>query len=377
MPILPFPERSATKRTWWQRLRQDCPPDTILAAVYQILAESPTIQSVSREDVSHILARYRTHNTIALEAELAGLYRQYLRHCLADRFLTNAEIADLAHLANVLGLSEETVATAREEVARQLYGSESAAAVEDGRVDAVEWEWLSYLRDYVQLPEPVAHSIFADAAERAYRKFLHEAIADRQLSPEEEIQLARIAAGLGVPAPQDSETLRTLERYRLFWRIENMRLPSVEGLVELNEGEARHWEEAGSAEPASAQDFGQAQGESARVSGLSAWFWRSARYRNRGALAPKLDPVTGWIAVTSRRLVFQKAGGQPPELELPLKDLEVEPIADGLWVRAGGASWVFRTEADIEIFHRILGRALRDAQGETGGGSVTRETAAE
>jgi hypothetical protein len=133
--------------------------EDVLIEINNLFAKAVRVRNVSSEDVDRILSRYG----IARGGEMPGqpdrLYRDYLLHCLADRQLTDEELADLEHLRSVLRLDAGTIALVHRRVAREVYSRTVDDVLADAAIDEAEREFLRRLRDHLEIPPGIADNI--------------------------------------------------------------------------------------------------------------------------------------------------------------------------------------------------------------------------
>jgi len=126
-----------------------------------LLAGSPEISAVTADRVAAIATEHGVELS-RLQSQCRDLYRRYLEYCLVDHALSDDEISDLGHLRTILALPDEAASEVHEEVACAVYGAAVDDVLSDHRLDPEEEEFLTRLRDDLDID--------ADAAERALEK---------------------------------------------------------------------------------------------------------------------------------------------------------------------------------------------------------------
>jgi hypothetical protein len=154
----PFRAEGGRLRGLLRRLRRD----PLAAAHHEILSRFARCTGVREVPASEIEAIARRH-AVPLEGELRartiGFYRDFLRHCLADRRLTNEELADLEHLRAALRLDDNLVQLTHRRIAREIYSKSVNEVLTDATIDPDERVFLMRLRDTLGVPETVAENI--------------------------------------------------------------------------------------------------------------------------------------------------------------------------------------------------------------------------
>lgn len=163
----PFVEKRAVRLTVVERLMGRGSIDGAIVAINNLFAKSG-VRAIHAEDVDAVFDRYRITGPDRRARNLERFYREYLVFCLADRRLSDQELADLAHLREILRLDAETVDAIHRNVARQIYLRSVGEVLADGTIDAREREFLAALRDQLGVPDVIAENI-EDMKERQYK----------------------------------------------------------------------------------------------------------------------------------------------------------------------------------------------------------------
>jgi hypothetical protein len=156
-----------------------------------------------------------------------------------------------------------------------------------------------------------------EAKLETFRQVYLEAVADRELTEEEERELAHVRGGLEIPEGEIREELETVERLRTIRRIRGGELPAVEPGVPLPEGERCHF-------------AGPARLLKHKV--LESFQRDRVRYRVRGFVIER----EGTLLLTNRRLLLLHEGSTSIPLRKVL-DLEVDCDRNLLTITKDGA----------------------------------------
>jgi hypothetical protein len=187
-------------------------------------------------------------------------------------------------------------------------------------------------------------------------------VADRRLSPEELHQLTAVAQHLGITPDFDSATEAMLDRYALFWRIENGDLPSVAAEnVSLDGDETCH--------SVTRAERYERRGDAAVPEGegvVSVRIARGVYYRVGSVSDARINRTAlryvdgGRLLVTSRRVRFE---GPEGSVAWSLRDIaSYQVYADGIVLeRRSGPGPTFTLDGDVELAAVILGAALARA----------------
>lgn len=329
------------------------------AAINNLLASRPSVRDVTAAEVAGVAAKHGVRSLVAFAHETKRLYEVYLRHCLADAAFSASEIEDLNHLMHILGLTESGVRHIHVAVGEEIYREAAADAVAGGSLGSGARQRLQQLRAELELDNDTADGILRATFHDLYDAYLQTAISDQRLSPEEDAELARIARNLGFAVDHDGATRSLLDRYRLYWRIDNADLPVRDVSITLQRGEVAHF-----LTPSVLYERKKVTrtvaytGLTVRVPIVAGLSWRA------GAIAPlrltseEVRPVDdGTLHLTSKRLVFV---GTRQTTTIPLnRVLNFTPYDDGLEIsKTSGKNPLIGGVNDAAILHRMLTRCL-------------------
>ena len=352
--------RPAGRRGWIDRLLRRPRADLATRALQHLLSQrDPT--RISPSDISTLLLEYDVAGAEA-RSVLVQMWRQVLEAFLSDDAFSDREIAYLEALREAFGLTEDEVQDSEREVVHPRSAVALQDALADARLRDDERASLARLAQQLRLPESVQAELYQRSTRALMAGLLDRSVADRRLSPEELHQLAAVAQHLGVAPDLDSATEAMLDRYALFWRIENGDLPSVTvENVALDADETCH-----SIAPAERYDRRTDAGGPDAEGIVSVRIARGVYYRvgsvsdagiNR---APLKRVDRGRLVVTSQRVLFE---GPQGSVAWRLRDIaSYQVYADGIALEPrSGPGPSFILEGDVELCAVILGAALARA----------------
>lgn len=324
-----------------------------------LLASSTSVRDVSEADVEDIAETYKTHFTSRFRSELEQLYGDYLEHCLEDRELSSEELDDLQHLKSLFGLQDRTAQTIHETVASILYEESVGEAIADGELEPEERQFLQSLQTRLRLPEEIADRIYQQSAKALLQRRLDQAVADERLSPDEGEEIEAIARSLGLSVTLDEHTSRQLERFRLYWLIENGDVPTIDAGIRLQKSEHCYF--------AAAVDWYEHRkvtkrirysGPTARIRLAKGIYWRAGDIAVQRVSDDVLAHVdAGRAFLTNKRLIFM---GQRKNTNIRLqKILDFTPYGNGVDIQKdSGKSPFLQFDDDIDLFVMILDRMI-------------------
>ena len=359
--VMPFPAiRPARKRSWLDRLLRRPRPDLAIQAMQNLLARRGPA-SVSGTEISNLMLRYGVAGANA-RCLLVEMWQRVLSEFLADNSLSDKEIAYLDSLRTALTLTQGEAGEAERRVIHPRYAMAVGQAMADRFVSAREREQLAKLAAQLRLPPEVERDIYERVARRAVASLVRESVADRRLSPEEREELAHLTRHLGVAVELDHATEAMLDRYALFWSIENGRCPAVEVPITLEKREVCYfcapavwyrplqWRLEG--------DFREGIGSVRVARGV---YYRCGSATDECLTDTKLKEMDrGKLYITSRRVIFEGARGT---IRRGLRSIDAFLVyRDGLVLeKANGRGFHLTVNGDVEMAAVVLGAALSKA----------------
>lgn len=346
----------------WEKLKGQKNERNAVIEINNLLSEKP-IMEVNAEDIQSIMDKYELNlYTDFDDGSMRELYKKYLRFCFDDNHLDANEIIRLKHLKRLLGLTDKAVEIANHQICQEVYERELDAALEDNRLDEKERYFLKQLQNQLQLPQSWVDSIYHHKAQSIIIRFVKGAVADERLSPDEEEELQALISNLDIEPQLDTATQTELAKYRLFWQIENDKLPSIYVPIKLKSEEHCYFlidahtyeerkagkEEASSPSPAlriklSKSNYWHPEQEQAFIAedGL----WKSL--------------TIGKAYITNQRIILREKEQEKSIKLSVVKDFTVYP--NGLLLLREKQKKIFlQTDANTDVFSMILGRVFKD-----------------
>lgn len=328
-----------------------------IIALLDTASQEHLIRRVTEAQIQIIAVTYQVNPYTEFAETLAEFYRDYLQKCLTDKIISDAEAEDLAHLKIVLGLNDRTVEQIHEQVVQSIYHESVNEALADGRLDPQERDFLSKLQHDLRLPDDIANRIYEREAADHLQAFFDDIVSDERLSPEEEQELNAITRSLGVDLDFTESTHSVLNKYRLYWIIENGKLPEIYDVpLNLTPGERCYlavdvnWYER------------ERQSLSERIGNIR--FFK-ADYQPLQGLEEQTEleqwqPIDSGTAYLTNRRIALWGDDTKENIELQ-RVLDVRPFQNGVEVicRTGPSPFI-AFEHGIDIFLVLLGRAIRD-----------------
>jgi tellurite resistance protein len=291
---------------------------------------------------------------------LLSLFRDAVKHFLADDEMNNAEAAYLDRLRLIFGVTNREMDEVQSELVEPRYAAAVENAVADDRLTPVETRRLEDIRRRLGLDERTATAIRQQAAQQRLTDAAARATSDGRLSPDEVTALYAIAAGLGAQLSLDDRSRAAFERMQLLWHIDNGDLPQIHVPINLQKNEACHaqigvvWHETRTRTVRTNYHGGT----------VSIRICKGVRYRVGSVAAQRItreelvEIDRGTMYVTSKRLIFD---GSRKNTTIRLSAiLSFSPCSDGLVLEKATGKPVQLEFAggDAEMFHSILSAAM-------------------
>jgi hypothetical protein len=199
----------ATEPGLADRLLGRKPKENAFIEINNIVASVPAAE-LTRDCIAE---RLEAHGITADEARprLLSLYAQVLRNYIQGGVVTEEAAATLARLRELFGLNGADTGHVLAAIVLPFYERAAVEVLADRKLTDGEREYLETLVERLGIPPHVAREIYDRCARHVYHTALARHAATRRLSPEEEADLARLAADLNVvirPGSHDEAILR-------------------------------------------------------------------------------------------------------------------------------------------------------------------------
>lgn len=331
--------------------------------INNLFADTNHPGSVSPEQLERIAFKYRVRNVFKkFRRDFERLYESYLRHCLIDKRLDETEISELRHLKQLLMLNEMTVQPMHDKACQEIYDQTIKAAIADNRLSPEEREVLRRVESDLRLPEHIATDLFKKNSVQLLNDYVTKAIADQRLSPDEEAEINAIAESLGVNVSYDAKTKIALDKYRLFWLVENGQIPETDTGIKLQSGEKGYFfTHADLYEKRTVARRIRYGGPTARIRIMKGIYYSAGDIGVQKVtedITQKQD--TGKLILTSKRLLFM--GNRKNTVIRLNKIVDLTPYSNGIEVaKETGRNPIYMFDENTDIFAFILSKAIDEA----------------
>ncbi len=353
-----YQEIPLRRRSVLQKLFRQQPDENAVIEINNLLATRP-VSEIRKTDVIAIAAKYKLDLLKTYSQNLEEFYAVYLHNCLKNKHLDAAEIEELDHLRMVLMLSEEKAAEIYDQMVEPIYRNAFTEAVADGELTEEETRSLENLQMRLKLSKDQVSKISENVRGALVRKKFYDAIDDERLSPEEEKELELISKNLGVQLQIDKASREKMERYKLYWAIENGELPVVETGINLQRNESCYfttpvnWLEMRTI--TKRINYG---GPTARIRIMKGVYYRMGSISTHRVTSEEWRHIdNGHLYLTNKRIIFM---GTKKNTNIRLnRILAFTPYSNGIELeKDAGRNPFFGFAGNIELFSMILSRVL-------------------
>ncbi len=323
--------------------------------VNNLLADNKLL-NITQAQVTSIRMKQRPDTINKSEGMMAKFYTAYLRHCIHNKYVTREALAELNHLRHILSLSQAHVREINETVIGATYQKYVDEALLNGPINNEETQRINTDRHDSKLSPGLSARIQQQVKEKYLQNFYNQPNLNESLSPEEEDQLERISRHLNIELGEGDRTKHHLDKYKLYWVIENGTLPEIKYNLFLEVGERCYfqshciWHEYRTSSKSEQSD-----------SPLK--IMKGNRYiigsNQSMSMAEMQEFDCGTLYITSERIIFT---GQSSIVRIKLNKIQsFEPFADSVKLnKEAGQSPLVKLEDGTEIFSLILSRLLND-----------------
>ncbi|HMB00234.1 MAG TPA: hypothetical protein VKS21_04540 [Spirochaetota bacterium] len=354
-----FKHKPLSAGNLFHRLFKIKPQANAIIEINNLLATADHINDLSSDQLDAVCRKYKIDIYRKFKNELQHFYKKILTFFLKDKKLSGREINQLKHIKKLFGLQEKTTARMHKEIASALYQKELDAVLQDGKISAAEKEFLRQLEQELQLEPHTAASIYKNTTAAYYRDFQKLLTADQRLSPDEINQLKKLAASLDIPLPDTSLNSDRLNKFKLFWLIENGELPEIKVDIKLKRGEkAYFYTTAEFYKKKTVTRRIRYGGPTARIRIIKGIYWRAG---DLGVSRVQQDVIAledkGDLYLTNKRLIFM---GERKNKTIRLnRILDLTPYSDGVEIQKDkGYNPVLAFTRDLDLFCMLLSRAI-------------------
>lgn len=358
----PFKEKSFVARSFMQKLLNQHPNDNFIIEVNNIFHKAKQIDTDIKYEIDALRIKYKIKQSKAVNEKLIAIYEELLSHYFEDRKLSEQELNNLSEVKEYLDLPNNLVNSSYEKIAKEVYKKSVEEVVSDGAISEEEKAFLQNLESQLKLSDDLGAEIYSTSVQEYFSALTNSIVEDARISPEEEKQLNQIAKNLGTSLSMDEKSKYYLERFKLYWKIENEELPQVSVDINLQKNEvcfaiARsvEWYEMRSV----TKRYNYA-GPTARIKIAKGIYYRVGSVAVQPVKDDQLSFIdNGTLYLTNKRIIFN---GNKKVTNIQLKKIiDLNEYKDGIEiVKDAGKSPVLKFNQDPDLFYLIMNRLIRE-----------------
>ncbi len=354
-----YNKQDLKKATFLQKVLGQRIKENALIELNNLLADHE-LNQITLEQVYATGDKYGVNFKTDYVAETTDFYKTYLNGCLSDKVLSETELDDLRELKRILQMNDKQVEEIHRELAGKIYKIEVEKVINDGELDEAERAFIEKLQNDLKLPNEVAQKIYLTSGQELIRSFMNNVISDAQLTPDEDRELQAIAKNLHAELKFDDATRSDLDKYRLYWQVENDEMPELQVDINIPRSEKCYYVSK------DAQWFEQVSEMPAKVNSNSALslkiakglYWRGSAADNKKLEAAQWHSIdVGTIYITNKRILFK--GDKGDKIVLLNRIIDFSVFSNGIEIEKGeGKNPFLQFSGNIDIFAMLLGKAI-------------------
>lgn len=243
---------------------------------------------------------------------------------------------------------------------RDLYKETFSEAVANGRLSDEELAFIEKLKNSVSLPDSLAKKIARDVKEERVNSALKNAMNNQRLSPQETEELKSISQSLGVTIKASEMTQELLNKYKLYWEIENGNPPPLQVNINLQRNENCYFTTPiGWSETRKEVKRYNYSGPTARIKIMKGVYYRAGSMAVSPQTTESLKLIdSGILYLTNKRLIFM---GEKGNKQIRLTAiLGFEHVGSGYLIqKSTGKSPVLGIQENLDLFEMLMRRCLK------------------
>ncbi|RIV31532.1 hypothetical protein D2V08_13885 [Flagellimonas lutimaris] len=356
-----FTTKESKKPSFFDKILNRTPKENAIIEINNLFVENEDdLTKVNLEHIREIADRYKIKLNKKFKALRFELFRKYVHHCLEDQVIDQDEVNTIQHLKKLLHLTEADIKHVLDFETKKIFDREVRIAVSDGKLTQDEKDKLEMLKKNLLLNDQTAKDILNSNSNKILRDFIDNAISDERLSDEEFEKMNEISQSLGIEPNLDAKTKENLQRYRLYWTIENGELPIYTNPpINIQKSENLYfmgrvnWQEQ--RRVTKRINYG---GPTARIKIAKGVYYRM------GSIAAKSVSEDVWkvidsgnLYLTNKRIIFMGSKGNKT-IRLN-KVLDITPYKNGVDIQKDtGKSPFLEFSTNVDIFSMMLVRLM-------------------
>lgn len=357
-----FTKKNLEKQSFFQKIFKKLPKQNFIIEIENYLSEHENdISDISIDFVNELVSKYKVNYDKSFEEDKKRLFTQFLNKVLEDEKISDNESASLKALQKFLQVKDIFINKILTEKTSEIYKSKVDDVIKDGVVDDKEKEYIENIRKNLLLSDSTAKNIYNAEAQKLLTDLVNNSIKDERLSPDEEKQINELAKNLDVRITYEEKTKAALDKYKLFWIIENGEIPTISSDINLQKSENLYFKtNIEWYEMKSVTQRVNYSGVSTRIKICKGVYYKI------GSVAPERVTQDIWkivdngtLYLTSKRIIFI---GTKANKNMKLdKILAFEPYRNGVQIdKDTGKATFFSFTNNVDVFSLLLSRLMNE-----------------
>lgn len=348
------------KPGFFQKLFNNFPDDNAVFELNNLLATKPVME-ISIDEVIAISKKYEVDLYGKYLKQLKSLYITYLKSSLEDKSLSDTEIEELRHLKALLSLTDNDIKQIHNSISYDLYKQTMYEAIKDIKIDESERVILENLQKQLLIPKETIDKIFSEAKELIVNTVFETFTKDERLSKEEEKQFYELCNSFGIDINADKPTKALLEKYKLYWIIENAELPPLSVDINLQKNESCFYKiDANWYETKTVTKSIRYGGPAVSFRIVKGVYYRAGNYNLKKQTAEENVLIdNGQLYITNKRIIFI---GSKRSTNIRLgRVLSITPYSNGIEItKDSGTNPIFVVKYNADILAMMISRVVGD-----------------
>jgi len=221
-----FKEYPLQKQSIMQKIFRQYPDDNSIIEINNLLA-CKNVVDIKKTDIDRIKDKYKIDINHFYNRNIEEFYAVYINVFLNDHVLSLEDEESLQHLKMLLNISDEISDDIYNQIAGNIFTDEYKRIIQDGRLDKTKNKSIDKLQNDLKISEDLVSEISERERKFYIKNFLEEILKDDRFSPDEEKELETISKSLKIELEFSKEFQKQLDKFKLFWKIENEDLPEI------------------------------------------------------------------------------------------------------------------------------------------------------
>ena len=357
-----YKHKALIKPNYIQKIFRKEPSENAVIEINNLFADKQiNIDEIQPEQIIGISDKYKINLKKDFKDERLDLFNKYLQYCLEDKKLDNKEIRLLIHMRRILFLNDTDTKNLIKIETEKIFEKKVKEKLKDAITDKTVKNNLERIKKELFIDEKTAEEIYKKNAGEILGKFIDGTISDERLSPEEESEINKIAENLGINFKLDEKSKAVLDRYKLYWQIENGELPVIDSEINIHKSEKLYFKaHVNWIEQRRVTKRINYSGPTARIKIVNGIYYRMGSI----SVHPVTEDVwkiidSGQIYLTNKRLIFMGATGNKT-IRLN-RILDITLYENGVEIqKETGKSPFLEFSENPDIFSMILVRLLNE-----------------